>query len=351
MERLIELINYTQNILLENWFNILVAIVIVIAFKMLSSVLAYIIIKIFNIKKNKEEIKKVSFYNPIKIFFVILGIYIATLSFELPIEVTSRIYKAFKIAIIVLVAKGFAGMVSPKSRTFNALQQRLDILQNKNGAKFICKLIRILIYIIAGFIIITELGYNLNGLVAGLGIGSAIIALAVQDVAKNLLGGVTILTDGVFSVGDYIKVGENQGTVEGITIRSTRIRTLDGMELTMPNGILANSNIINYNRMEQRRIEINLVFDSNISYDVLSRIKEEIRSVLNNYPHVIKNSLNINYTEINKDEIKLHIYLYTDMVDYSDYLEVKGKINEAILYLLSKEKRSLKVVKEINVKN
>ena len=84
--------------------------------------------------------------------------------------------------------------------------------------------IKFLIYAIAVFIIIFEMGYDLSGLITGLGIGSVVLTLAAQDMIKSLLGGFFIFTDKPFKVGDFIKFSTYEGTVEDITFRSTKIR-------------------------------------------------------------------------------------------------------------------------------
>lgn len=343
MEQIINIINPVKDYIVNNLNNIVLAIVIIIAFKTLSSIFAYIILKIFNIKNKKEEIKQNSFYKPLKLFFLLLGIYIAIDILGIPNDIMQNINKAFKIIIILLVSKGLANLVSKESKTFKIMKDKLKIIPNEKATVFICRGLKVLIYILSGYMIITELGYNLNGLATGLGIGTAIIALAVQDVVKNLLGGATILMDGIFVVGDYIESEGHVGTVEDITFRSTRIRTLDQTQVTIPNGELMNSYIINWSRMEKRRIEINLMLDFSTPYEDLKRAKSHIKMVLKQYPHVFDDSVNINYTEINEEGIKLYIYLYTDIVKLHEYYKIKGDINETIMQILEEEKVSLEL--------
>lgn len=89
------------------------------------------------------------------------------------------------------------------------------------------KIIRAIIYVIAAFIVLSILGINLNGLIAGLGISGLIVTLAAQDTAKNLFGGLVIFIDKPFKVGDWIQMDNFEGTIEDITFRTTRIRTFE----------------------------------------------------------------------------------------------------------------------------
>ena len=105
---------------------------------------------------------------------------------------------------------------------------------------FSFKIIRGVIYVVAIFIIIANLGIDISGLIAGLGLGGVIITLAAQDTAKNLIGGVVIFLDKPFVVGDWIQMDTFEGTVEDITFRSTRVRTFENSVVNIPNSVIAN---------------------------------------------------------------------------------------------------------------
>lgn len=351
MEQIKQSFEQVVNMGIEGWIDIAIALLIIAIAKMLSPMLTYGIFKMLNIKKKKSEIKNVSFYKPTKIFIFVLGIYLALVTLKLPEEVMFYITKAFKIIVIALVARGFANMAHTNSRTFKAIKDRLQLEDKGKSLKGVCRTIRAIIYIIAGFVIMSELGYDLNGLVAGLGIGSAVIALAAQDFAKSLIGGATILTDKLFEVGDCIEANGYTGTVEYVTFRSTRIRTFDNLEVTIPNGTLVNVPIINWSRMDKRRVHINLFLDFATSYNALKKLEEHIKSVLYNFPNVIKDSVNINYSEITPEGIDLYIYLFVDTIVYPEYLQIKGEINAAIIKTLEEENIKLGVAKNIRMKN
>jgi len=88
------------------------------------------------------------------------------------------------------------------------------------------------------------------------GVVSIVVGLAVRDVAANFVSGVLLLFDQPFSVGDFVAAGNVQGRVEAITLRSTRIRTLDGPLVTMPNSVIAANAITNFTLSPNRRIEL-----------------------------------------------------------------------------------------------
>ena len=262
MKFLNEILDFFKNLTIENAVDIGIGLVIIVIFKIISSPIAYMIVKMFKFKvKDKNKIKNNGFYKPLKSFFVILGIYIGFMVLKLPADIFAVITKIFKICVILLATKGFSNLFDSNSESFAKLREKLNFDGNDTTINFFSKVAKALIYIIAGFILITELGYNLGGLATGLGISSVVIALAAQDIAKSFLAGISIISDRPFEIGDYITVGDLSGTVEDITFRTTRIRNADDQVIVLPNSVLTDNNIINSSKRDCRRFRIVLTLE------------------------------------------------------------------------------------------
>ena len=206
MEYINNLINSIQNINVETITNISIAIGIFILFKIISAPLAYTIIKMFNFKvKSIKKLKEHGFYNPLKIFIGLLGLYIGLYILRLPEDIFAMITKAFRICTISLVANGLANLFNTASDTYIKLMEKFNFKSTGTTVAFVSKIIKALVYIVAGFMIISDLGYNLGGLATGLGISSVVIALAAQDLTRNIIAGFSILTDRPFEIGDSIE--------------------------------------------------------------------------------------------------------------------------------------------------
>jgi len=125
-----------------------------------------------------------------------------------------------------------------------------------------------------------NLGVDITALVAGLGIGGIAVALAVQNIFGDLFASLSIALDRPFSEGDFLIVGDVLGTVETIGIKSTRLRSLSGEQVVMPNADLLGSRVRNYGRMVERRV----VFATSVTYetavDALERIPRMIREIV-----------------------------------------------------------------------
>ena len=104
---------------------------------------------------------------------------------------------------------------------------------------------QVFFYLIAVLLVLQNLGYNVAGLLAGLGIGGLAVALAAKETLANLFGSLALLMDRTFQVGDTIKQGEVEGEVVNIGLRSTRVRTKEGYIVSIPNQMMTNAAVTN----------------------------------------------------------------------------------------------------------
>lgn len=104
---------------------------------------------------------------------------------------------------------------------------------------------QVLFVALAALLILQNAGYNVAGLLAGLGIGGLAVALAAKETLANLFGSLAVLMDRTFQVGDKINQGDVTGVVERIGLRSTRVRTAEGYLVSIPNQLITNAPVTN----------------------------------------------------------------------------------------------------------
>lgn len=112
----------------------------------------------------------------------------------------------------------------------------------------------LLVWAVMAMMALNALGVNVTALVAGLGLGGVAIAFATKNILENVLASFTMVLNPPFVIGDFIKVGDMQGTVEEITLKNVKLRALGGEELVLPSNDLMNSRITNYSRLKERRV-------------------------------------------------------------------------------------------------
>ncbi len=197
------------------------------------------------------------------------------------------------------------------------------------------KALKITVWIIAIIIGLSNAGYDVGALITGLGIGGLAFALAAQDSMKNLFGGITIFTDKPFKIKDRIIVSGTEGVVEEIGIRSTRLRTLMGRKVTIPNSIFSNTGIENVTSEPLFKVVINLGLTYDTGYekmklamDTLKEIAEKNEGVEKNYVinfnKFLDSALNIEFSYFIKKE-KLPPVVQTEMnLEIMRLFEEKG---------------------------
>ena len=110
------------------------------------------------------------------------------------------------------------------------------------------------VVLIALLAVFQNLGFNATGILAGLGVGGLAVALAAQKSLENLFGGLSLIADQPVRVGDMCRFGSQQGTVEDIGLRSTRVRTLDRTVVTIPNADFATMQLENLAARDRMRL-------------------------------------------------------------------------------------------------
>lgn len=197
-------------------------------------------------------------------------------------EYHDAIKKAFHVLYVLNVAwflNDLASMLIEKG--FHITKDKIKSPHvDINMVKTIDKIVSVIIWSITIVVALSVLGIDIKALVATLGIGGVAIALAGQDTAKNLIGGITILGDRTFRIGDRIIANGYEGTVEDIGLRSTRIRTLAGRMVTIPNGKLTDASIENVTLETSRKVTLKL----GLTYDTKPEKMREAIQILKKIP-------------------------------------------------------------------
>lgn len=320
----------------------IIAIGVIFVFRILSSVVSSIIIKMLRPKGNeKVSVKKNPFYLPLRTIFTFVGIYIALNIIKnattISPDIQSILDKGIKILLILFVAKAFGEGLDEKNKVFVKIRDKSNRDIDKSTMNAILRITKIAIYVLAGFMVISELGYNISGFITGLGLSSVVITLAAQDTAKSLIGGLAIFLDKPFKVGDYIKVDQYEGTVEEIRFRTTSIRTLENTVLHVANSEMSVSAIINYSEMEKRRYYAKLVLEFGTSLKKVEIVKNKINSMLMQMDEIEKETIMINFQKISDNGMDLVVIAYINRTNYAEYLDIKEEINYNIIKILESE--------------
>ncbi|MNK34115.1 Low conductance mechanosensitive channel YnaI [compost metagenome] len=173
-----------------------------------------------------------------------------------------------------------------KKFVYSFIQREEDSESKEKQAGGLIAIVNIVIWICGIIFLIDNMGYNVTTLIAGLGVGGISIALAAQAVLGDLFSYFVIFFDRPFEIGDFVTLGEDNGVIEYIGIKTTRIRTLSGEQLVCSNTDLTNSRLHNYKRMERRRIVFSLGVTYDTTHEQLSKIPDLVKGIIISRPQL-----------------------------------------------------------------
>ncbi len=187
---------------------------------------------------------------------------------------------------------------------------------------------RLVLWSVIALLILGNLGFDVTGLVAGLGIGGIAVALAAQNILGDLFASLSIALDKPFLIGDFIIVGDKMGTVEHIGIKTTRIRSLGGEQIVFSNTDLLNNAIRNYKRMYERRV----VFSFGVVYETekqkLAEIPGMVRRIVEALPKARFDRAH--FKEFGDFALVYEVVYYVLDPDYNVYMDTQQAINLAL---------------------
>jgi small-conductance mechanosensitive channel len=194
--------------------------------------------------------------------------------------------------------------------------------------------VRAVIWAMVVLLTLENLGTDITALVAGLGIGGVAIALALQNVLGDLLASLSITLDQPFVVGDAIASGDRTGTVEYIGIKSTRLRSVAGEQIVMPNSELLRNPLHNFGRMAERRV----VFSVNVQYETprarLERLLQTVRDIVESHADVRFDRCHL--AALEQSALRIETVYFVTLADYNRHMDLQQSIYLGLLEALER---------------
>jgi|SRR5450631_441510 len=174
--------------------------------------------------------------------------------------------------------------------------------------------------------LLSELGYSVTSLVAGLGIGGLAVALAARSTLENLFGAFSIGADQPFREGDFVKIEDFVGTVEAIGLRSTRIRTLDRTVITMPNGKLADMRVESFAPRDRIRLACDLALVYTTTSAQMRAILAGLDRVLRQHAKIFPDAITVRFKELAASSLNIEIMAWFLTADYGEFQAIRQEI-------------------------
>lgn len=243
--------------------------------------------------------------------------------FDIPFE--KALIFALKPIIILILCKIVVGIVL---KILDKIFEKSRLDYGIQG--FFRQIVRISLYIIGIIMAAQSLGINTSSLVTLLGVVSLAFSLSLQNILTNAFSGIMLLITKPFVIGDYIEVSGVSGTVSGINLMRTKIRTADNKVELIPNSDVASQRISNYSGETRRRVDITVSADYKASTkDVLSAI----HGVIDKDNRIVKEEgylPTVRLAKFNADDISYVVKVWCENGVYWDvYFDLLENIREA----------------------
>ncbi len=319
---------------------ILKAILILVLFIVLERVITCIIARRLLTFMEKEGLDSgyrflQAFIRPLRYLILLAGAYVIIRYLPLAAGPEQALVKICRLLLVLIFMWWLYNISGSNSLMSGELQEKLHI--DSRLIPFFSKVVRFIIVALALVLVLKELGYDVNGFIAGLGLGGLAFALAAKDALANIFGGIVIILEKPFSIGDWVFTPSVEGTVEDISFRSTRFRTFAQGLVTVPNSTLANEPITNWSRMGKRRVSFHLGLSYQTTSEQMAGIIPKIRALLQEHPGVHPETIMVSFENFSASSLDILVYYFTRTTNWDEHLAVKEEINLSIMRLLEAE--------------
>jgi len=312
----------------------------------IKSIFVYILDKklTVRVKKTKSELDDLllkAIKSPLSYLILLQGFYMAILSLQLPekiglFDITSIEHTIYILAISFIMLYFIFKIIDIIAYYLHNEAKKTNSILDDQLIPLIVKSLRILVVTLGILFILQNFGYNITSLIAGLGIGGLAFALAAQNTVSNLFGSITIFSDKPFQLGDWISIGDIEGTVEDLGFRTTRVRRFDQALVTVPNSQFINTGIINYSAMKKRRINFFLGIRYGTSVSKIKEVVAGIKKIIEEDEKFDHSFYMVRFTEFGAYSLNIFIYCFVKTIDWAESLTIREEFNLKIMQLMEK---------------
>jgi MscS family membrane protein len=265
---------------------------------------------------------------PIPVRLLLMAVAIDWLLSDISLPLLARQFWS-SVASILTIAACVLLFISLDDKVEQYLRHGL-VRRGNMGAASVLRLGRRILDVLAIFVglvvALYHFGLNPTAALAGLGVGGIAVALAAQKTLENVLGGISIIFDRVVQVGDTLLIGDTQGTVEDIGLRSTRIRTRDRTLVSVPNGQVANVKLENLSARDKFWFHPRLSLRYDTTPEQLGSVVRDVRKFLEEHAQVERDSVQLRFLQFGKSSLDLDVSAYVLAADWNPFLDIQGDL-------------------------
>lgn len=275
-----------------------------------------------------DGVEKPSGYIFVTAFFLLTY---SNLQFSVTVSHALSIF--LEVALSAAIVWLFYNLADVFSKYLTVVTSKTETKLDDQLIPLIRKTLRFFVLVMGVIAILQNNGVNVASLIAGLGIGGLAVALAARETLANFFGSVTIFLDRPFKIGDWIKSGNVEGTVEEVGFRSTRIRTFYNSLVSVPNSNLANADIDNLGLRKYRRLKTVLNLTYSTTPEQMEAFVEGIKAIVKANEHFRQDYYEVHFNSFGAHSLDVLVYVFFDVPDWSTELQQRHNFFLEILRL------------------
>lgn len=252
---------------------------------------------------------------------------------DLPVGAQAALLFASKLVIVFASVWAAYRLVDLVTGYFMALAERTESKFDDVLVPMIRRALKIVVVAVGLIFVADNLNIKVTSLLAGLGLGGLAFALAAKDTVENLFGSITVLADKPFEIGDWVVIGDKEGTVEQVGFRSTRIRTFYNSQITVPNATLVNATVDNMGRRRFRRVKCMIGIEYGTPADKIDAFCEGIRELIRLHPYTRKDYYMVYFNEFAGSSLNILLYAFHEVPDWATELRERHRLFTDIVRL------------------
>lgn len=285
---------------------------------------------------NWDDVVVTAMARPVRVVVWVVVAFLVLDTFPVGDGLSSVVVQVYDTALVATLAWFLHRLISGGEQELLCEKHGSRESADKATVRAVAKLLRVVLWVIAGLMILQSIGVTISGLLAFGGIGGIAVGFAAKDLLANFFGGLSIYLDRPFTAGDWIRSPDKniEGTVEDIGWRLTRIRTFDQRPLYVPNAVFSQISVENPSRMLNRRIyeTIGLRYQD---ADKVDAVVAQVKEMLTKHPEIdLGKTLIVNFVSFGPSSLDFFVYTFTRTTDWVTYHQIKQDVLLKILEVI-----------------
>ncbi len=288
-----------------------------------------------------DEEAVVRLRGPLRLFVASVLGGLLPLVLDLDVQAIEAIWRVLRIVAVVAVFWALFRLVGVAEVHLARKAWRTDRTNAGTIVPLVGRTLRMAIVLVAALVAISQFGYPVGTVLAGLGLGGLVLALAAQKTVENLFGSVSLAADRVFRVGDWVRIEEVQGTVERIGLRSTHLRTLDRTLVKIPNGRLAEMRVESFGERDRIRFFTTLSLSRETTAAQMRVVLRDVEALLRAHERAWPDGIAVRFVGIGQYGLDVNANAWFLTTDYGEFEVIRQELLLSIIEVVERVGTSL----------